>query len=408
MYFFYNSIVVLASKIVSLVALFQPKIKLFVEGRKNTWLILEKAIQKNEQYVWFHAASLGEFEQGVPVIQAYKKQFPTQKIILTFFSPSGYEIRKNTPLADVVCYLPLDTKTNVQRFLKLVQPQKVFFIKYEFWPNYLKALQQKEIPVYLISGIFSEKQLFFKWHGGFYRNCLQAFTHFFVQDENSKQLLQAIQIQNVTVSGDTRFDRVSEILKADNTLDYVEQFINNQLCVVVGSSWLHDETILVDYINNSEANVKWIIAPHNIKMDQIQNLKQRLTKSVVLFSEKEQSNLSDYAVFIVDTIGILTKIYSYASVAYVGGGFGSGIHNVLEPATFGVPIVIGPKYARFKEAVDLVAVGGCVSVTNKQEFKTVFDELLQNKDFRTTKGAIAKQFVQGHTGAVTQIMKGIN
>lgn len=382
--------------------------KLFVNGRKDVFPTLKNKIAPNDKTIWFHAASLGEFEQGLPVMEQIKKQFPQHKIIVTFFSPSGYEVRKNNSIADVTVYLPLDTKSNAQKFLELVHPELVFFIKYEYWPNYLNELKKQNTKTYLISGIFRENQAFFKWYGGFYRKALQTFDYFFVQNDSSKQLIQNIGFNNVKVSGDTRFDRVVSILERDNTLDFIEQFKNNQITIVVGSSWPKDENLLVNYINNSSENVKFIIAPHNIKGEQIANLKQQIEKATVLFSEKENKNLDEFQVFIIDTIGILTKIYSYADIVYVGGGFGNpGVHNILEPATFGVPIVVGPNYSHFAEATALINMNGCVSITNQKQLNEAFDLLLNNEDERHEKGHICSTFVQMNKGATDIILKHI-
>ena len=338
----YNLIVILASQLLKIIALFSPKMKLFVDGRKTVFQTLADKIQSSDKTIWFHAASLGEYEQGLPVIEAIKQQFPTHKIVVTFFSPSGYEVRKNNAIADVTVYLPLDTISNAKQFIKLVHPEMVFFIKYEYWPNYLNELKKQQIKTYLISGILRENQAFFKWYGGFYRNALKTFEFFFVQNESSRNLLQSIGFNNVKVSGDTRFDRVVSILERDNSLDFIEQFKDNTTTIVIGSSWPKDETLLVNYINQSSDDVKFIIAPHNIKQEQISNLKNQIQKKTILFSEKDNVDLSNSNVFLIDTIGILTKIYSYADIAYVGGGFGNpGVHNILEPATFGVPVVIG-------------------------------------------------------------------
>lgn len=408
MLFLYNLIVLLATQILKLLALFSPKMKLFVNGRKDVFPTLKNKIAPNDKTIWFHAASLGEFEQGLPVMEQIKKQFPQHKIIVTFFSPSGYEVRKNNSIADVTVYLPLDTKSNAQKFLELVHPELVFFIKYEYWPNYLNELKKQNTKTYLISGIFRENQAFFKWYGGFYRKALQTFDYFFVQNDSSKQLIQNIGFNNVKVSGDTRFDRVVSILERDNTLDFIEQFKNNQITIVVGSSWPKDENLLVNYINNSSENVKFIIAPHNIKGEQIANLKQQIEKATVLFSEKENKNLAEFQVFIIDTIGILTKIYSYADIVYVGGGFGNpGVHNILEPATFGVPIVVGPNYSHFAEATALINMNGCVSITNQKQLNEAFDLLLNNEDERHEKGHICSTFVQMNKGATDIILKHI-
>ena len=406
MFFLYNQIVFIAGFLLKIVALFSPKMALFVKGRKDVFKTLEAKIQANDKSIWFHAASLGEYEQGLPVIEKIKEKYPSHKIIVTFFSPSGYEVRKNNTVANCTVYLPLDTQKNAKQFIELTNPELVFFIKYEYWPNYLNELKKRNIKTYLISGILRENQAFFKWYGGFYRKSLDAFDFFFVQNKSSKQLLQSLGHQNVLVSGDTRFDRVSTILEKDNTLNFIAEFKDNKITVVVGSSWPKDEEIIAQYINQySNENVKFIIAPHNIKAEQIANLKTLITKPTVLFSEKENQSLSDQQVFIIDTIGILTKIYSYADIAYVGGGFGNpGIHNILEPATFGIPIVIGPNYSHFAEATALVKLEGCVSIANNKDLLETFDDLIYKPDIRFQKGAICRQFVQQNKGATAIIL----
>ena len=408
MLFLYNLLLLFAAQIVKLLALFSPKIKLFVDGRKIVFQTLESKISSSDKTIWFHAASLGEFEQGLPVMEKIKEEFPNHKIVVTFFSPSGYEVRKNNSIADTCVYLPLDTKSNAQKFLKLVHPDLVFFIKYEYWPNYLNELKKLNIKTYLISGIFRENQAFFQWYGGFYRNALKAFDYFFVQNESSKLLLQKLGFNNVKISGDTRFDRVVSILERDNSLDFIKQFKNDTTTIVIGSSWPKDESLLVNYINKNNEKVKFIIAPHNIKSEQIQELKNSISKKVILFSEKEKRDLSNYDVLIVDTIGILTKIYSYADIAYVGGGFGNpGVHNILEPATFGIPIIVGPNFTNFAEAVALVHQEGCVCVANQNELNDAFSNLISNEDIRHEKGHICSTFVQMNKGATDVIMKHI-
>ncbi|WP_188048830.1 3-deoxy-D-manno-octulosonic acid transferase [Flavobacterium sp. GP15] len=408
MLFLYNLVVQFAGFLLKITAIFSPKMKLFVEGRKDVFLTLQQKINQSDQTIWFHAASLGEYEQGLPVIEAVKKQFPSHKIILTFFSPSGYEVRKNNSVADVTVYLPLDTKKNADTFLELVQPDLVFFIKYEYWPNYLAGLKKRNTKTYLISGILRENQLFFKWYGGFYREALNAFTYFFVQNEKSKKLLQSLGKTNVSISGDTRFDRVATILEKDNSLDFISQFKDNKTTIVIGSSWPKDENLLINFIHSNAMKIKFIIAPHNIKKEQIQQLKSSITKKTVLFTEKEGQNLADFDVFIIDTVGILTKIYSYADIAYVGGGFGNpGVHNLLEPATFGVPIVIGPNYSHFPEATALVNMEGCSVITNAKELKETFINLIRNDDIRNEKGHICETFVQMNKGATSIILKNI-
>ena len=408
MLFLYNLIILFASQVVKALSFFSPKMKLFVNGRKEVFPVLQNKISATDKTIWFHAASLGEYEQGLPVIEKIKVQYPNHKIVVTFFSPSGFEIRKNNAVADVTVYLPLDTKSNAKRFIQAIHPEMVFFIKYEYWPNYLNELKTQNIKTYLISGIFREGQAFFKWYGSFYRNALESFDYFFVLNDISKQLIQSIGFNNVKVSGDTRFDRVVSILELDNSLDFIEQFKNHQTTIVIGSSWPKDENLLINYINNSSEDVKFIIAPHNIKSDQITNLKSQITKSTVLFSEKNNIDLSSFNVFIIDTIGILTKIYSYADIAYVGGGFGNpGVHNILEPATFGLPIVIGPNYSHFAEATALVNLDGCISISTQNELNDAFNLLINNKDERNERGHICATFVQMNKGATEVILKHI-
>ncbi len=407
MIYIYNIIVLTAGFLLKIIAIFSPKIKLFVVGRKSVFETLSNKINPEDKTIWFHAASLGEYEQGLSVIEKIKIKYPEHKIVLTFFSPSGFEVRKNNNITDVTIYLPLDSESNAKKFLEIVRPEMVFFIKYEFWPNYLNELNRLQIKTYLTSGIFREKQAFFKWYGGFYRNALKSFDYFFVQNESSKQLLHSIGFNNVKISGDTRFDRVVSILELDNSLSFIENFKNDKTTIVIGSSWSKDENLIVNYINQSK-NIKFIIAPHNINSEQILELKNSISKSVILFSEKENHYLSDFDVFIIDTIGILTKIYSYADIAYVGGGFGKpGIHNILEPATFGVPVVIGPNYSHFAEAIALVHLEGCISVSNQKQLNEAFDDLIANNDIRQEKGHICSTFVNMNKGATEVILKNI-
>ena len=407
MYFLYNILILVAGFVLNIASLFNKKIKLFIDGRKQTFTKLQQAIGKTDEVIWMHCASLGEFEQGRPIIEKLKIKFPSKKVVLTFFSPSGYEVRKNYENVDVVCYLPLDSVKNAKRFLQLVHPQLAIFVKYEFWPNLLKELKISNIETLLISGIFRENQLFFKGFGGWMRKSLFSFSHFFVQDENSKQLLNSINFNNVTVSGDTRFDRVFEITQQNNKLPFIEEFIDNKYTVVAGSTWKEDETMLVDYINNKASeNEKFIIAPHNINPKDIADLKNSISKKVVLFSEKDNKNLSDYQVFIIDTVGILTKIYSYASVAYVGGGFTkTGVHNVLEPATFGIPIIIGPNYHKFNEAIDLVKNKACFVVDNSKELSLHLEQFFQLEEMRLKTGESAQKYVVDKTGATAKILE---
>jgi len=386
------------------VALFHPKIKLFVEGRNQTFSILKNKTQKENKVIWIHVASLGEFEQGLPVIEKLKTTYPTYKILVTFFSPSGYEVKKNTTMADTVVYLPLDTRSNAKRFIETVNPVLAIFVKYEIWPNYLKELKEKKVPILLISAIFRKEQVFFKWYGGIMRKALQAFTHFFVQDHNSVKLLKSINLKNATLGGDTRFDRVAEILERNNTLSFMELFQGNETCIVAGSTWPEDEDVIVKYINKTQKHLKFVLAPHNIKTEHIQSLKKSIAKKVVLYTEIEQNDISSCEVLIINTVGLLTKIYSYADIAYVGGAFATGLHNTLEPAVFGIPIIIGPEYKGFNEAEKLVTEKGILVTRDYDEFTTTLDNLLENPGYLKTTGIINSNFVKENKGASVQIM----
>ncbi len=406
MNFLYNILTILAQVFLKVIALFNKKIQLFVTGRKSTFQTLSDNISKKDKTIWIHCASLGEFEQGRPIIEKLKAIYKNHKIVLTFFSPSGYEVRKNYIVADVVCYLPLDTKSNAKKFIELVHPEMAIFVKYEFWPNFLKELNRNNIETILVSGIFRKDQQFFKPFGKWMRKSLQTFSHFFVQDTNSKKLLQAIDFKNITISGDTRFDRVFEITNQNNSLDFIEEFKQNQPTLVAGSTWKEDEKYLVDYINSKMSTAeKIIIAPHNIHPKAVKALQQSINKKTVLFSEKEKQDIQDAQVFIIDSIGILTKIYSYANIAYVGGGFETGLHNVLEPATFGVPILIGPKHDKFKEAVDLVNLGGCIVIKSQKEFDNQLQNLFFDVNYRQEKGKITKTYITQNIGATTKILE---
>ena len=406
----YNIAVFLVRGLLSFLALFSPKLKLFVGGRRSVFQELSAAIKDDDKVFWVHCASLGEFEQGRPVIEKLKEQYSDHKIVLSFFSPSGYEVQKNYKLADVVVYLPLDSISNAEKFIKLVHPTVAIFVKYEFWPNFLTALKRNKIPSILISGIFRKDQIFFKTYGRWMRTHLKAFSQFFLQDKQSARLLSSIQLNNTTVCGDTRFDRVYDILKRDNNLDFINAFIGDSYVLVAGSSWPEDEDLLVKYIlEQSTKKEKFIIAPHNIRSEEIQNLKLAFGDEAVLYSEKEGKQLEDYKVFIVDTMGILTKIYSCADVAYVGGGYTkSGIHNILEPATFGIPVVIGPNFKKFKEAQDLVRLGACIPTDSQLSLHTILTELRDHKSLRKERGEIAASYIKESLGASDTIMAYIN
>lgn len=381
--------------------------RLFVDGRKHVFKRLEefKCSAENRKVIWIHCASLGEFEQGRPIIEDFYHR-EEYAVLLTFFSPSGYEVRKNYDKADFICYLPLDTSANAKKFISIANPNLVLFVKYEFWPNYLDNLKQREIPTYLISGIFRKQQLFFKWYGKWMQHSLKAFNHFFVQDKASKKLLENIHFNNVTVTGDTRFDRVYEIIQQKNELGFIEDFIGNNTCIVYGSTWKEDIDVISETIQNTK-HVKHIIAPHHIDEATIDYIKEKNTlSSIVLFSEMEGKQLEEYDIFILDTIGILTSVYGYADIAYVGGAFKTGLHNILEPAAYGIPVIIGPHYEKFIEAVALVDSGGVIAVYNKEVFNQVMLDLIKLKDdLRIPLGQKNKAFIEQHLGATDKILK---
>ncbi|WP_298495532.1 glycosyltransferase N-terminal domain-containing protein [uncultured Algibacter sp.] len=406
MRFIYNIGIYLTGLVLKFGALFQNKLKKGVIGRKNTFNILKNNLSTSDKTLWFHCASLGEYEQGLPVFTELRKHYKNHKIILSFFSPSGYEIRKNTPIADVVVYLPLDTKANAKQFLDYINPELTIFVKYDIWPNFLNELKYRKLRAILISASFRKEQPYFKPYGKQLKKALFAFEHIFTQNENSKKLLNSINYNSATVSGDTRFDRVYNQLDINNTLDFIETFKNNQLCIVAGSTWPEDEALFINFINSEASkNIKFIIAPHDIKLDRIKKFQEKLNSKSVLFSNKKDKDLINTKVFIVDTIGILTKIYSYADIAYVGGAMGNtGLHNTLEPAVFGVPIIIGHQHKNFPEAQALINHGGMFSIPNQTKFNEVFKKLIIDSDFRHKCGSKNKAFIKNNKGAVIQIL----
>ncbi|MEN3324722.1 glycosyltransferase N-terminal domain-containing protein [Mariniflexile soesokkakense] len=404
--FIYNIGIHLAHFGLKCAAPFNKKIKSGIVGRQETFSTLKNHLKTTDKTLWFHCASLGEYEQGLPVFKALREHYKSHKIVLSFFSPSGYEIRKNSPIADVVIYIPLDTKTNANHFLDLVNPELTVFVKYDIWPNFLNEVKRRKLRAILISAAFRENQSFFKFYGNQLRDALFAFEHIFTQNETSKKLLQSINHNNVTVSGDTRFDRVSSQLSIDNTLDFIEVFKQNKLCVVAGSTWPEDESLLVNFINSEASkDVKFIMAPHNIKSSQIKNIQEKLNVESVLFSEKENKQLENAQVFIIDTIGILSKIYSYADIAYVGGAMGTtGLHNTLEPAVFGVPIIIGNNHSKFPEAQEMIDGGGMFSISNQKDLGIILNELIQNNQKRLLAGKNNLKYIETNKGAVTRIL----
>ncbi len=391
-------------------SLFNNKAKLWVKGREDIFNKIKNTIGNNtSKIVWFHAASLGEFEQGRQVIEKFKELHPEFKILLTFFSPSGYEIRKNYDKADYIFYLPIDTPSNAKRFIQIVNPTLVFFIKYEFWFNYLNILKQKSIPVYLISGIFRPSQHFFKAYGAWFREQLGSFTYFFVQNNTSKELLNTIGYTNVIISGDTRFDRVSAIATQKKSFSIIEKFKEDASKIILaGSTWEPDEDLLIDYMKLNETNVKFIIAPHETHKERIIKLQEKIGTSAVLFSKADENNIKEAKVIIVDGIGYLSHLYQYADLAIIGGGFGKGIHNILEAATFGVPIVFGPNYKRFSEAVALIDLGGAFTINTKEEFNIKIKELIHKDDLRNNASEVCLNYVKNNIGASDIILNNIS
>jgi len=404
--FIYNLLVYISWFHLRIVALFHKKIKLFVKGRGETFSILSQNISKEDQVIWMHVASLGEFEQGLPIIENLKTEYPSHKILVSFFSPSGYEIKKHTKSADIVCYLPIDTVKNARRFMETVRPKLAIFVKYEIWPNFLNELQRSNTPTLLVSAIFRKKQFYFRPLGGFMRNALRTFEHIFVQDRRSKELLESIQIKNVKISGDTRFDRVAKILALDNDNEIIHYFKQDNICLVAGSTWPEDEKVIVNSINLDKRPIKWVLAPHNIKTDHIEKLRKSINAKVALYSELAQKHMHYYDVIIVDNIGLLTEIYSYADLAYVGGGFATGLHNTLEPAVFGIPVIIGPNYHGFKEAEEMVKKKGIHVISDNESFELLLSAFLDEKPrlFLEKTGEINASYVAENKGASIQIV----
>lgn len=403
----YNLAIYLYLLAVKLVGLFSKKVKLMRKGHKQVFDILRQNIDKESQYLWFHAASLGEFEQGRPLMERIRQKYPHYKILLTFFSPSGYEVRKNYEGADVVCYLPFDTPRNVRRFLDLARPSMAFFIKYEFWQNYLKGLQKRGVPTYSVSSIFRPNQVFFRWYGGRYYKVLTRFTHFFVQNEESLHLLATRGVTNVTIVGDTRFDRVLEINQASKQLPLVERFKGDcQMVFVAGSSWQPDEDLFIDYFNN-HPEMKLIIAPHVVNDDHLTEIIGKLKRPHIRYTQATEENVSVADCLIIDCYGLLSSIYRYGEISYVGGGFGVGIHNVLEAAVYGIPVLFGPNNHRFREARALLAEGGGFEITDAESFNRTMDRLLTDTDFLVQSGNCAGHYVSSNAGAADAVLEAI-
>lgn len=402
----YNIVIYIYLIGVVIASLFSKKVRNMWRGERQAIGIIKEKMDPNAQYVWFHAASLGEFEQGRPLMEQLKREHPEYKILLTFFSPSGYEVRKNYEGADIITYLPLDTIMNARRFLRTIRPVMAFFIKYEFWYNYLHILKYRKVPVYSVSSIFRPEQVFFKWYGRSYGRVLHCFTHFFVQNEISRQLLAKIGINEVTVVGDTRFDRVLQIKEAAKQLPVVEAFTDGRRTFVAGSSWQPDEDIFIPWFN-AHKDWKLIIAPHVIGEDHLQQILSKIEGKAVRYTQASAEEVRDAQVLIIDCFGLLSSIYHYGEVAYVGGGFGVGIHNLPEAAVWGVPVIFGPNNQRFQEAQQLKACGGGLEINGAADFQRIMDRFDANPQQVEADGKKAGDYVKGKAGATGKVLHSV-
>jgi len=403
----YSLAIALYSLAVRLVAPFNKKAKKMLAGQKETFSGLKKHLDPKASYIWFHAASLGEFEQGRPLIEKIRKEKPEYKILLTFFSPSGYEVRKNYSGAELICYLPFDHLWNAQKFLRTVKPVMAIFIKYEFWMNYLNQLRRLQIPTYIISAVFRPSQIFFRWYAYRYRKVLNDFDWFFVQDQPSLELLKRFDHPNASITGDTRFDRVVEIFDRRKELPVIEKFLNQTdsnapFVLVAGSTWVNDEAIIIPYINQ-HPGIKLILAPHEINEQRIESLKSRFNRPVVRYSQASENEVVDAGCLIIDCFGLLSSVYRYGDCAYIGGGFGKGIHNILEAAVYGIPVLFGPNFRKFKEAKELIAAGGAFTVKSEDEFALRMNDLISSGDWLRETGKNAKEYVIRNLGATQKI-----
>ena len=403
MNFLYNIAMAATGWGMHLAAPWHHKARLTVQGQKRTISYLKETLDPDGGYIWIHAASLGEFEQGRPLIEKIREEQPDAKILLSFYSPSGYEVRKSYDKVDAVCYMPVDTPRRVKEFLDVVKPKMAIFVKYEFWGNFLEQLKERRVPTYIISSIFRESQSFFKPWGGMFRKMLHCFTHLYVQDEHSRKLLHGIGIDNVTVCGDTRLDRVLQIKAQAKQFPAIAQMVDGSKNVLVmGSSWEPDEDIVLPYFN-SHPEVKMIIAPHEFDEHRLQAMMSRITRPVARYTQLEGKDPSMLDCIIIDCFGLLSSLYRYGTVAYVGGGFGSGIHNVPEAAVYGIPVLFGPRHEKFREAVELNACGGAFAISDAQQCTAVLDKLLSNDDALKTAGNAASHYITTHTGATMRI-----
>lgn len=402
----YNLFIYLYVSAVRMAALFSEKVSKMVAGQKKTFSVLEQHIDPKAKYIWFHAASLGEFEQGRPLIEEIRRRFPEYKILQTFFSPSGYEVRKDYKGADVVCYLPLDTPGNARRFVEKAHPCMAFFIKYEFWKNYLTELHERQIPVYSVSSIFRPEQIFFKWYGGGYREVLKCFTHLFVQNQESVDLLKTIGVTETSITGDTRFDRVLDICSQAKVLSLVERFKGDRLTMVAGSSWAPDEDIFIPYFN-AHPEMKLVIAPHVIDESHLKEITGKVKGKVVRYSQATEENVAEADCLIIDCFGLLSSIYRYGEIAYIGGGFGVSIHNTLEAAVYGIPVIFGPNNKKFMEAQGLKLCKGGFEIQGASDFNELMDRFREDRQFLQLSGENAGNYVKKNAGALEKILETI-
>ena len=408
----YNVIIYLIQFGVAVASLFSEKVRKMWKGECASFGVLRDKLEPDAQYIWFHAASLGEFEQGRPLMEQIRREHPQYKILLTFFSPSGYEVRKNYAGADIICYLPIDTIGNARKFLRTVRPVMAFFIKYEFWYNYLHVLKHRQIPIYSVSSIFRKDQVFFKWYGRHYGKVLNCFTRFFVQNEESRRLLATIGIHDVDVVGDTRFDRVLQIKEAAKQLPIVESFVQGTAdgkrakVFVAGSSWLPDEEIFIPFFNKHK-DWKLIIAPHVIGEDHLKQIDQLLDRKTVRYTQATEATASEADCLLIDCFGLLSSVYHYGDISYVGGGFGVGIHNVLEAAVWDMPVIFGPNNERFREAQGLKKAQGGFDIASAEDFERIMSRLMTDASYLHDCGQHAGQFVEGMTGATPKILRRI-
>ncbi len=386
-------------------AFFNEKARLMTRGHRETWRKLRHEAAEGGFY-WFHAASLGEFEQGRPLMERLKQEHPDSKILLTFFSPSGFEVRKNYSGADLICYLPYDTPTNARKFIRLTRPKAAFFIKYEFWRNYIDVLHHHNIPIYSVSSIFREKQIFFKWYGRNYARCLRRVTHFFVQNAHSRELLEDLGVTAVTVTGDTRFDRVISIHGNARQLPLIERFAGKSAVLVAGSTWPPDEDIIIDYFN-ARPKLKLVLAPHIVSESHLQEIESKLKRPSVRYGQADARTVENAECLIIDGYGLLSSIYRYATISYIGGGFGGGIHNVREAAVYGCPVLFGPNNRKFREAQDLLKNGGAMEIETAEDFNKKMDKFLTDGDFTKNAGQAAGNYIRQNAGATEMIFSEI-